>query len=129
MSYLMIFNAFSHSFYLLVQVRMLLGMAYPEYSDISMGSNWYLKWQSEAGTNFRNRNTEEFRWYFWFLVRAAIYGYIMFHVFWYLKRKAPRVLGFGPLRRDPNFRKLRRVVKFCPVNYDEVKCLLLLILF
>lgn len=109
-----------------MQVRILLGMAYPEYSDMSIGSNWYLKWQSEAGTNFRTRNTEEFKWYFWFLVRAAIYGYILFHIFQYMKKKVPRVLGFGPLRKDPNFRKLRKVVNFCPVNYDE---LLLIILF
>ncbi|KAL8520650.1 hypothetical protein ACS0TY_011260 [Phlomoides rotata] len=103
------------------QVRMLLGMAYPEYSDTSIGSNWYLKWQSEAGTNFRTRNTEEFKWYFGFLVRAAIYGYILFHVFMYMKRKVPRALGFGPLRKDPNFRKLRRVKGYFRYRTRKIK--------
>ncbi|KAK4484070.1 hypothetical protein RD792_011289 [Penstemon davidsonii] len=43
------------------QVRMQLGMAWPEYSDVSVGSTWYLKWQSEAEINFRSRKTDEFR--------------------------------------------------------------------
>lgn len=89
---------------------MRLGMAWPEYSDISVGSTWYLKWQSEAETNFKSRKTDEFQWYFWFLVRTIIYGYILFNVFRYMKRKIPSILGYGPLRRDPNLRKLRRVV-------------------
>ncbi|KAH6792607.1 FtsH extracellular protease family [Perilla frutescens var. hirtella] len=93
----------------LLIVRMRLGMAWPEYSDVSVSSTWYLTWQSEAEANFRSRKTDEFQWYFWFLVRTAIYGYVLFHVLRFLKRKVPRVLGFGPLRRDPNFRKLRRV--------------------
>ncbi|KAK3004735.1 hypothetical protein RJ639_018216, partial [Escallonia herrerae] len=89
--------------------RMQLGMAWPEYIDQSVGSTWYLKWQSEAEMRFRSRNTDEFWWYFWFFIRTIIYGYVLFNVFSFLKRKIPRVLGFGPIRRDPNFRKLRRV--------------------
>lgn len=97
---------------------MRLGMAWPEYSDVSVSSTWYLTWQSEAETNFKSRKTDGFLWYFWFLVRTAIYGYVIFHVFRFLKRNIPRVLGFGPIRKNPNFRKLRRVVNFC-----FVKCL------
>ncbi|KAG6396848.1 hypothetical protein SASPL_143005 [Salvia splendens] len=91
------------------EVRMRLGMAWPEYSDVSVSSTWYLTWQSEAETNFKSRKTDGFLWYFWFLVRTAIYGYVIFHVFRFLKRNIPRVLGFGPIRKNPNFRKLRRV--------------------
>lgn len=91
---------------------MRLGMAWPEYSDVSVSSTWYLTWQSEAEANFKSRKKDELPWYFWFLVRTAIYVYVLFHVFRFLKRKVPRVLGFGPIRKDPNFRKLRRVVKF-----------------
>lgn len=102
---------------------MRLGMAWPEYSDISVGSTWYLKWQSEAEMNFKSRKTDEFQWYFWLLVRTGIYGFVLFHVFRFMKRRVPRVLGFGPLRRDPNLRKLRRVVKFYPANHNRcVKC-------
>lgn len=109
--------------YSFVQVRMRLGMAWPEYSDVSVGSTWYLKWQSEAEMNFKSRKTDEFQWYFWFLVRTGIYGFVVFHVFRFMKRRVPRVLGFGPLRRDPNLRKLRRVVKFYPANQNRcVKC-------
>lgn len=97
---------------LLIQARMRLGMAWPEYSDTSDGSTWYLTWQSEAETNFKLRKTDGFGWYFWFLVRTAIYGYVVYHVLRFLKRKVPRILGFGPLRKNPNFRKLRRVVNF-----------------
>ncbi|KAK2972761.1 hypothetical protein RJ640_019409 [Escallonia rubra] len=96
-------------FFIPYPVRMQLGMAWPEYIDQSVGSTWYLKWQSEAEMRFRSRNTDQFRWYFWFFIRTIIYGYVLFNVFLFLKRKIPRVLGFGPIRRDPNFRKLRRV--------------------
>ncbi|KZV49363.1 Metalloprotease m41 ftsh isoform 1 [Dorcoceras hygrometricum] len=102
------------------QLRMRLGMAWPEYSDVSVGSTWYLTWQSEAETNFRSRKTDEFQWYFWFLIRASIYGYVVFHVIRYLKRKIPRILGFGPMRRDPNLRKLGRVrIKNPPIRLKD----------
>ncbi|KAK4484067.1 hypothetical protein RD792_011286 [Penstemon davidsonii] len=103
------------------QVRMQLGMAWPEYSDVSVGSTWYLKWQSEAEINFRSRKTDEFRWYLWFLIRTTIYGYLLFHVFRFMKRKIPRVLGFGPVRRDPNFRKLRRLKAYFRFRMKRIK--------
>ncbi|KAG8365730.1 hypothetical protein BUALT_Bualt17G0002300 [Buddleja alternifolia] len=103
------------------QVRMRLGMAWPEYSDVSVGSTWYLTWQSEAETNFKARKTDEFQWYCWFLVRAAIYGYVLFHVLRFMKRKLPRILGFGPLRRDPNLRKLRRVKAYFKYRMRKIK--------
>ncbi|KDP23735.1 hypothetical protein JCGZ_23568 [Jatropha curcas] len=96
-------------------VRIRLGMAWPEEIEQSVGSTWYLKWQSEAEMNFKSRKTDEIQWYFWFVIRAAIYGYVLFHVFRFMKRKVPRLLGFGPLRRDPNLRKLRRVKAY--INY------------
>ncbi|CAK9156354.1 unnamed protein product [Ilex paraguariensis] len=42
-------------------VRMQLGMAWPEYIDQSVGSTWYLKWQSEAEMSFKSRKTDEFQ--------------------------------------------------------------------
>ncbi|KAJ8620463.1 hypothetical protein MRB53_028992 [Persea americana] len=90
-------------------VRMSLGMAWPEEVDQMVGSTWYLQWQSEAETNYKARKTEGIRWYFWFLVRSIIYGYVLFNVLRFMKRKIPRFLGFGPFRQDPNLRKLRRV--------------------
>ncbi|KAL3651045.1 putative inactive ATP-dependent zinc metalloprotease FTSHI 5, chloroplastic [Castilleja foliolosa] len=103
------------------EVRMRLGMAWPEYSDVSAGSTWYLKWQSEAELRFRSRKIDEFQWYFWFLVRTAIYGYVVFHVFRFMKRRVPRALGYGPLRRDPNFRKLRRVKAYFKYRIKKIK--------
>uniref|UniRef100_A0A6V7QYZ6 AAA+ ATPase domain-containing protein n=1 Tax=Ananas comosus var. bracteatus TaxID=296719 RepID=A0A6V7QYZ6_ANACO len=91
------------------QVRMSLGMAWPEEAYQFVGTTWYLKWQSEAEMNYRSRKTNSIRWYLWFLIRSAIYGYVLFNVFCYLKRKIPKLLGYGPLRRDPNLRKFRRV--------------------
>lgn len=85
-------------------------MAWPEEAYQFVGTTWYLKWQSEAEMNYRSRKTNSIRWYLWFLIRSAIYGYVLFNVFCYLKRKIPKLLGYGPLRRDPNLRKFRRVV-------------------
>ncbi|KAG4139020.1 hypothetical protein ERO13_D07G166300v2 [Gossypium hirsutum] len=53
--------------------------------------------------------TDDFKWFVWFLIRSAIYGYILYHAFCFLRRKVPGVLGYGPIRKDPNMRKLRRV--------------------
>lgn len=85
-------------------------MAWPEEIGQTVGSTWYLKWQSEAEINFKSRNTEDFQWFLWFLIRSFLYGFVLFHAFRLMKRKIPRLLGYGPLRRDPNLRKLRRVV-------------------
>ncbi|KAH9621899.1 hypothetical protein KSS87_001382 [Heliosperma pusillum] len=93
-------------------VRIKLGMAWPEEIGVTIDSTWYLKWQSEAETSFKLRKTDDVGWYFWFLIRSVVYGYVLFHVFKYLKRKVPRLLGYGPYRRNPNFRKLRRVLGY-----------------
>ncbi|KAF8401371.1 hypothetical protein HHK36_012307 [Tetracentron sinense] len=90
-------------------VRMNLGMAWPEEIDQTVGSTWYLKWQSEAEMNFKSRKTDGIKWFLWFFIRSIVYGYVLVHVFRFTKRKIPRLLGYGPLRRDPNLRKLQRV--------------------
>lgn len=114
MSFLIYFYCFFHNCFIvavLLQVRLRLGMAWPEETGQSVASTWYLKWQSEVEIRFKSRETDEIDWYFFlFIVRTAIYGYILFHVFCFMKRKAPKLLGFGPLRRNPNLRKLQRVV-------------------
>ncbi|KAL1560981.1 putative inactive ATP-dependent zinc metalloprotease FTSHI 5, chloroplastic [Salvia divinorum] len=79
------------------EVRMRLGMAWPEYSDVSVSSTWYLTWQSEAETNFKSRKTDGFLW------------------------NIPRVLGFGPIRKNPNFRKLRRVKGYFRYRTRKIK--------
>lgn len=91
---------------------MSLGMAWPEEAYQAVGSTWYLKWQSEAEINYKARKRDNIQWYLWFLIRSAIYGFVLFNVLHYLKRKIPRLLGYGPFRRDPNLRKLQRVVCF-----------------
>ncbi|KAM7252406.1 hypothetical protein ACFE04_024289 [Oxalis oulophora] len=102
-------------------VRLQIGMAWPEEIDQSVGSTWYLKWQSEAEMNFRSRQTDEIQWLFWFLIRSGIYGFILYHVFRFMKRKVPRLLGFGPLRRDPNLQKLRRLKAYFNFKIKRIK--------
>ncbi|KAL1294317.1 hypothetical protein HN51_055056 [Arachis hypogaea] len=103
-------------------VRMRLGMAWPEEIYQTVDATWYLKWQSEAEFNYKSRLTDELTgWYFWFFVRAAVFGFVMFHVFKFLGRKVPRLFGYGPLRRDPNMRKLRRVKYYVNQKLRRIK--------
>lgn len=91
-------------------VKIRLGMAWPEEIDQSVGSTWYLEWQSMADISFRSRKLGTLRWYFLFIVKSVIYGYVLYHTFRFMRRKIPGLLGYGPYRRDPNFRKLRKLV-------------------
>ncbi|KAL5566845.1 hypothetical protein UlMin_030009 [Ulmus minor] len=100
-------------------VRIQLGMAWPEEIDQAVDSTWYLKWQSEAEKNYLSRKTDGIQWYLWFLIRSVIYGYILLNVFQFLKKRIPVLLGYGPIRRDPNLQKLRRV--FYYLNYRKRK--------
>ncbi|KAI0530740.1 hypothetical protein KFK09_000288 [Dendrobium nobile] len=90
-------------------VRMILGMAWPEEVNYAVDSTWFLKWQSEAELNYRARKKDNFNWYLWFLIRSCLCGFVLFHVIKFFKRKVPSLLGYGPLRRDPNLRKLHRL--------------------
>ncbi|KNA05484.1 hypothetical protein SOVF_189840 [Spinacia oleracea] len=91
------------------QLRVMMGMAWPEELDQAIESTWYLEWQSVAEYSFKSRKTDTFRWYLFFLIRSAIYGYILYHTFQFMKKKVPIWLGYGPYRQDPNIRKLRRL--------------------
>ncbi|XP_047319019.1 probable inactive ATP-dependent zinc metalloprotease FTSHI 5, chloroplastic [Impatiens glandulifera] len=103
-------------------IRMQLGMAWPEYINQTVGSTWYLKWQSEAEMSFRSRKTDDFKWFIWFVVRSAIYGYIVLNVIRFMRRKIPRLLGYGPLRsKDPNFKKLDRVKSYFKHRVRKIK--------
>ncbi|XVF57066.1 hypothetical protein PTKIN_Ptkin06aG0173700 [Pterospermum kingtungense] len=102
-------------------VRMQLGMGWPEEIGQTVASTWYLEWQSEAEMNFKSRKTDDFKWFLWFLIRSAIYGYILFHVFRFLKKKVPKALGYGPIRKDPNMRKLRRVKGYFNYRLRTIK--------
>lgn len=88
----------------------MLGMAWPEEVSQAVESTWFLKWQSEAELNYRARKRDNFNWHLWFIIRCSVFGFILFNVIKFLKRKLPSLLGYGPLRRDPNLRKLRRLV-------------------
>lgn len=89
-------------------------MAWPEEIDQAVDSTWYLKWQSEAERRFKSRKKDNMQWLLWFLVRSIIYGFVLFNVIQFMSRKIRRLLGYGPLRRNPDLWKLRRVVLFCP---------------
>ncbi|KAJ7973529.1 ATP-dependent zinc metalloprotease FtsH [Quillaja saponaria] len=102
-------------------VRMQLGMAWPEETNEAIGSTWYLKWQSEAEMSFKSRKTDNIQWFLWFFIRSIIYGFVLFHVFQFIKRKIPRLLGFGPLRRNPNLRKFRRVKAYLNHRVKRIK--------
>ncbi|CAJ1976266.1 unnamed protein product [Sphenostylis stenocarpa] len=106
-------------------VRIQLGMAWPEEIYQTVDTTWYLKWQSEAELNFRSRQStdeeEEASWSFWFFVRAAIYGFVLFHVVKFMRRRLPSLLGFGPFRRDPNMQKLRRVKYYITQKLKKIK--------
>lgn len=75
-------------------------------------SMWYMQWQLSAETNFKSRHTDGDVWWFVLLfLRAAIPGFVLFHVFKFMRRKIPRLLGYGPVRKNPNRRKFWRVVQ------------------
>lgn len=101
-------------------IRIRLGMAWPDGYQ-TVGSTWYLKWQSEAEKRFKSRKTDEWHWYFWFLIKCGIYGYVLFHVFHFARRKVPRFFGYGPLRRDPNLRKLQRLKYYVKYKLRKIK--------
>ncbi|XP_042502449.1 probable inactive ATP-dependent zinc metalloprotease FTSHI 5, chloroplastic isoform X2 [Macadamia integrifolia] len=102
-------------------VRMNLGMAWPEEITQTVGSTWYLKWQSETEINFKSRKTDDIQWFLWFFIGTVIYGYVLFNIISIIKRKIPRLLGFGPFRKDPNMKKLRRVKGYFKFKLKRTK--------
>ncbi|KAK7269162.1 hypothetical protein RIF29_21878 [Crotalaria pallida] len=103
-------------------VRIKLGMAWPEEIYQTVDSTWYLKWQSEAELNFKSRRKDDVtQWVIWFLIRAAIYLFVLFHVFKFLRKRVPNLLGYGPLRRNPNLWKLRRVKYYINQKVRRIK--------
>ncbi|KAG6647320.1 probable inactive ATP-dependent zinc metalloprotease FTSHI 5, chloroplastic isoform X1 [Carya illinoinensis] len=102
-------------------VRMRLGMAWPEEIDQAVDSTWYLKWQSEAERRFKSRKKDNMQWLLWFLVRSIIYGFVLFNVIQFMSRKIRRLLGYGPLRRNPDLWKLRRVKTYLSYRVREIK--------
>ncbi|XP_068666932.1 probable inactive ATP-dependent zinc metalloprotease FTSHI 5, chloroplastic isoform X2 [Aristolochia californica] len=101
-------------------VRMKLGMAWPEEVYQTVGSTWYLQWQSEAEMSFKARKVGNWQWYFWFLIRSGIFFFVLFNVFRFMRRKIPRLLGYGRFRRDPNLRKLRRVKYYFKYRLNRI---------
>ena len=67
-------------------------------------------WKSEVDLIIEaQKEDEETGWYWSFAVRAAIYGYILFRIFQFLKRRKPKI-SFWPKRKNINMRKLQRLV-------------------
>lgn len=95
-----------------LSLRMRLGMAWPDEVDLSIDSTWYLQWQSEAEASFRSRNSDDFQWVPWVIVFSCIYAFVLFQVFQFARRKVPKLLGYGPLRRNPNLQKFQRVKSY-----------------
>ncbi|KAI4301954.1 hypothetical protein L6164_035184 [Bauhinia variegata] len=93
-------------------VRIRLGMAWPEEIGETVGSTWYLKWQSEAELSFKSRKRDDLVWFVWFFITTTIYGFVLFHIFQFMRKKIPRFFGYGPLRRNPNKQKLQRVKSY-----------------
>ncbi|KVH95811.1 AAA+ ATPase domain-containing protein [Cynara cardunculus var. scolymus] len=71
----------------------------------------YLNWKSEADNSIKVKIEEsEFNWYFVFVVRAIIYGYVVYNIFHFMKRKIKKLpTVIRPKRRDPNMRKLQKL--------------------
>ncbi|CAN0889925.1 Probable inactive ATP-dependent zinc metalloprotease FTSHI 5, chloroplastic [Linum grandiflorum] len=91
-------------------VRIRLGMAWPEETDQSVGSSWYLGWLTKAQRRYKYRNRgNRLLSLSWFCFRIVICGYILLLVPLLVRRKVPKLLGFGPILRDPVFWKFRRV--------------------
>lgn len=82
----------------------------------------YLNWKSEAEENIKSQSEdEEFSWYFMFVVRAIIYGYVLSYIFRFLKKRTPKLPGFRLRRRNPNMRKLRRLKYFFRARLQGAK--------
>lgn len=97
-------------------VRVKLGMAWPE--EETMNTPWYLNWQLNAEARVQSRRADgDFRWIMLFIARAAISGFVLINVFQFMRRKIPRLLGYGPIQKNPNRRKLEQMAYY----FDERK--------
>jgi hypothetical protein len=94
----------------MIQVRIKLGMAWPE--EGTMETPQYLKRQLNAEANVKSRQADgEFKWIMLFIARVAIWGFVLVNAFNFTRRKIPRLFRYAPLRkRDPAMRKLGRMV-------------------
>lgn len=102
-------------------IRLRLGMAWPEEIGQAVGSTWYLEWQTDMEGRFQSRKPGGFLWFLWFVIRSVIYGQILFNILWFVRRKAINLLGFGPVRRDPNWRKLRRLQAYFKYRLKRIR--------
>lgn len=70
----------------------------------------YLNWKLEEDKKIKIEVEDSMvNWYFLFVVRAIIYGYIVSKIFHFMKKKIKKLPGVRPIRRDPNMRKLQRL--------------------
>ncbi|GKV07084.1 hypothetical protein SLEP1_g18890 [Rubroshorea leprosula] len=90
-------------------VRLQFGVVGPSEIGRSFSTSWYLKWRYEIEMEFESRKTDGILWFLWFLIRSTIYGFVLFNVFQLIRTKIPKLLGYGPLLRDPKVQKWRRL--------------------
>nr|QKY65106.1 AAA-type ATPase family protein [Passiflora pittieri] len=96
-----------------VLARLCWGMKWREKIKQTASLTWFSKWYSEAKMRLKfSKSGHGTQWFLSFVIRTVIYGYIVFHMFQFLKRKVPRLHGYGPLVRDPSLLKLQRVKAF-----------------
>ncbi|CAH1414735.1 unnamed protein product [Lactuca virosa] len=81
----------------------------------------FLNWKIKAEREVKSQNEGgEFNWYFLFAVRTFIYGYILYQIFRFIKRKTPKI-GFWPKRKSVNMQKLRRLKYFFRARLQRAK--------
>ncbi|CAN1345877.1 Probable inactive ATP-dependent zinc metalloprotease FTSHI 5, chloroplastic [Linum perenne] len=103
-------------------VRMRLGMAWPEESNVIAGSTWYLEWISRADERYKDRESENTQLFTWTCFRIVISGCILLLVFYILRIGLSRLFRVRLLqRRNPNSWKLRRVKAYMKTRRRLVK--------
>lgn len=95
---------------MVLQVRLQFGVVGPSEIGRSFSASWYLKWRYEVEMEFESRKTDGILWFLWFLIRSTMYGFVLFNVFQLMRRKIPKLLGYGPLLKDPKVQKWRKLV-------------------
>ncbi|XP_073223219.1 probable inactive ATP-dependent zinc metalloprotease FTSHI 5, chloroplastic isoform X2 [Cicer arietinum] len=101
-------------------IMMVIGFPLVEYfvrpEEGTVGNSWYL-WQLNVEARVQSRQADgDIQWFALLFARAAISGFIsgfvLFRVFKLLRKKVSRLIGYGPLRKSPNKRKLWRVAYY-----------------
>eukprot|EP01018_Ginkgo_biloba_P009872 Gb_28496 [translate_table: standard] len=94
------------------QVRMALGMAWPEAAEEAVGSTWFLEWQMQTEKNVQAREKQGSTFISWlsgFPFRCFFYGYPLVVVFQFVCRVVYKILGGRDLPETPLQAKKKKV--------------------